>query len=50
MDPKAGPGARHVTSNYNLSLYSLSLYRQCGADSKFVSKGGALPRQIALPE
>ena len=45
MDPKAGHRGTHVTSNY-----SLSLYRQCGADSKFVSKGGALPRQIALPE
>ena len=43
MDPKAGPGARHVTDTY-----SLSLYRQCGADSNFVSKGGSLSRQIGL--
>ena len=44
MDPKAGPGGTHVADDY-----SPSLYRQCGADSNFVSKGGSLSRQIALP-
>ena len=41
--PESRTGGTHVTDTY-----SLSLYRQCGADSNFVSKGGSLSRQIGL--